>query len=178
MSIYDIGTIERVPADSPARSRTITAPRHGKKPNKWCGANAVSALAGCTTDLPALIIARNRYAPVGEIRARDIANVRGTYLWEVAHVLRVLGFDIERERKWDGKSFAKVCDDRTRDPNAAYLVAAAQHWMVVQGSWFSDNQLGLTRCDDAHKRRGIVLDAHRVTRVRIVDEIAVRKAFR
>jgi len=177
-SIYDIGTIERVPADSPARNRTITAPRHGRKPNPWCGMSAVSAITGCTTDLPAFIIAKMRYAPIGEITRRDIANVRGTYTHEVGHALRMLGFNIERVGTWSGQTFAKVCDDRKRDPSTAYLVAAAHHWMVVQGAWFADNQLGLLRCSEAHKRRGIVTGAYRVWRERVVDDAAVLKFLR
>jgi hypothetical protein len=175
-SIYDIGTIERVPADSPARNRTITAPRHGRKANRWCGMGAVSAITGCTTDLPALIIAKMRFC--NDITPRDIARVKGTYTHEVAHALRVLGFETTRIRQYDGQTFAKVCDDRKRDPNTAYLVAAALHWMVVQGKYFADNQLGLLRCDEAHKRRGIVNDVHIVRRVRIVNDAAVLKFLR
>lgn len=156
-------------------SRTITAPRDGRKGNRYCGPAAISILTGCTTDAAEIVIKANRASR---------AAVKGTHAHEVDVALQRFGFRLERFQ-FDlcyGRTVAAFVDGRidglTIDPRTAYLIEAAHHWQVVQGDWFADNR-GLRRTDDATFRRGVIRRVHRVVRFALVADFAkVERAAR
>ena len=160
---------------SVAPSRTITAPRHGRKGNKWCGPAAISILTGCTTDAAEIVIKANRASR---------AAVKGTTTLEVDCALRKFGFRLDRFHTdiYYGRTVAAFVDGRINglriDPTCAYLIEAAEHWQVVQGKHFADNR-GLRRTDDATFRRGRIVRVHRVVRFALVADFArVERAAR
>jgi len=152
---------------SVAPVRTITPARHGRKGNKWCGPTAISILTGCTTDSAELAL---------KARRASRAAVKGTTVFEVNCALSQFGFRLHPcLSAADGRTIAAFVDGRIDgidiDPRAAYLISAAHHWQVVQGSWFADNR-GLRRTDDATFRRGVIRAVYRVERFALVADFA------
>jgi hypothetical protein len=183
-----IGWIDSVQYGSSASDRIITAPKHATSDgidNKWCGPNAVSALTGCTVELAETLFQQHRPVTV-QYTHRDharvfAAHIKGTNTGEMRSVLAILGFKMQSNAEMRGATFAAWTARRFAkhkpDPRHAYLVNYADHWGVVQGDWFCDNQRGLVRLAKATSRRGVIEWAHRVYREAVIDFDAVHAEY-
>jgi hypothetical protein len=156
----------------PARHRLLSAP-HGR--NVWCGPAALSAVTGCSTDLAALLVARDRYATDC---ARRIRGVRGTYTAEICRALNRLGWNAVPNTfpSHDRESLASWLR-RFRGDRRARIVSAANHWVAAQDGYVADSRGGLVRADASALRRALVVDVITAERSLLVDFAALERSI-
>jgi hypothetical protein len=140
--------------------------RAAKGHNRFCGPAALSIIAGIdTAEAAALIrhVSRKR-------------SVTGTTFGELLCSLALLGFGARSVAKVDplypkfNPTLAAWLKSEDRDGKALYLIAAGNHWQVVQGRRFC---CGLTReivsiRDDKVKRRARITGVWEITHNRKV----------
>ena len=162
----------RLEPGDPARHRLLSAP-HGANP--WCGPAAISAVTGCSSDLAAMLVARDRYATDC---ARRIRGVRGTYTEEVRRALLRLGWDSVPTwvQSSDRESLASWLR-RFRGDRRAKIVSAANHWIAIQDGYVADSRGGLVRADASALRRALVVDVIVAERSRLVDFAALEASI-
>lgn len=108
-------------------SVTGTVPGH----KTWCGPSAISIITG-QPYFHALEMLKERRA----VKRRSIREpvVKGTWTGEMLSVLRDLGYTTLPHTLRKRQTVARWLDERKpRDAFSVFLIAAANHWMVVRG---------------------------------------------
>ena len=140
--------------------------RAAKGHNRFCGPAALSIIAGIDTAEAAAVL---RFVT----RKRAIT---GTHDWQVIKALNLLGYRVQSAARVnplkpkDNPTLASWLKSDERDGQGLYLIAAGNHWQVVQGRRYC---CGLTKeivsiRDEKVKRRARVTAAYRVEQSRKV----------
>ena len=140
--------------------------RAAKGHNRFCGPAALSIIAGIDTAEAAAVL---RFVT----KKRSIT---GTHDWQVIKALNLLGYRVQSAARVDpfkpknNPTLASWLKSDERDGQGLYLIAAGNHWQVVQGRRYC---CGLTKeivsiRDEKVKRRARVTAAYRVDQSRKV----------
>ena len=140
--------------------------RAAKGHNRFCGPAALSIIAGIDTAEAAAVI-RN----VNRKRS-----VTGTYDWEIIKSLNLLGYNVASAAKLnplkpkDNPTLAGWLKSDARDGRTLYLVAAGNHWLVVQGRRYCCGKTSeiVSIRDEKVKRRARVTAVYRIEQERKV----------
>jgi hypothetical protein len=145
--------------------------------NTYCGPSAISSLTGMTTGEAARLL-----RATGGRRA-----IRGSYTSEMLRALRMcnINADCYRHAAQSGRrqtlaAWLKATKDARGD--AAFLLAAGRHWLLVQGRRYV---CGITKEVVPQKhpkvaRRAVVTEAYRLTAVpdrRVARPAAARRDY-
>jgi len=140
--------------------------RAAKGHNRFCGPAALSIIAGIDTAEASAVI---RFA-------NKKRSVQGTHDWEIIKSLNLLGYNVASAAKLNplkpktNPTLAAWLKSDERDGKTLYLVAAGNHWQVVQGRRYC---CGLTKDivsirDAKVKRRARVTAVYRIDHARKV----------
>jgi hypothetical protein len=140
--------------------------RAAKGHNRFCGPAALSIIAGIDTAEAAAVI-RN----VNKKRS-----VTGTYDWEIIKSLNLLGYNVASAAKLNpltpkaNPTLAGWLKSDGRDGKTLYLVAAGNHWLVVQGRRYCCGKTSeiVSIRDEKVKRRARVTAVYRIEQERKV----------
>lgn len=140
--------------------------RAAKGHNRFCGPAALSIIAGIDTAEAAAVL---RFVT----KKRSIT---GTHDWQVIKALNLLGYRVQSAARVDpfkpknNPTLASWLKSDERDGQGLYLIAAGNHWQVVQGRRYC---CGLTKeivsiRDEKVKRRARVTSVYAIEQERKV----------
>ena len=140
--------------------------RAAKGHNRYCGPAALSIIAGIDTAEASAVI---RF--VNKKRS-----VQGTHDWEIIKSLNLLGYNVASAAKLNplkpktNPTLAGWLKSDGRDGKTLYLIAAGNHWLVVQGRRYCCGKTSeiVSIRDEKVKRRARVTAVYRIEHARKV----------
>lgn len=126
--------------------------------NKYCGPSAISAIAGIGTKEAAAVIRL----------ASNKSHIKGTSSGEVLRALHKLGFSMVKKsfERANMQNWARV----TARGKDVYLIAAGNHWVLVQGRYaICGKTKNLVAVTEHPSARSFIKDAYLICKIKNVD---------